>query len=715
MMIFFLFLGFSDVSYSLEIPFFQSSPIIDGEIENVWENATRIDKLIEVLPKEGEIPPVKTEILLGYDLNAIYIAFICFDDISSIIAHNVKKDACFSDDRVAIDIDTYRKREFAYTFQVNPLGSQIDGKSYQSISEQNSDFIWEAKGKIYDDRWVVEIKIPFSSIEFPKCEEQVWRIQFYRVRPRVNNEIYCWYPTGSDFSHFLDDMGEIRFKIKKPLFSFNLYPYLLSSYTSFSQTKDTSYTNYRAGITGDIILSSNSHILFSFIPDHKEIESDYPVISVNTKTAIGYPEKRPFFQKGEDLFNFPMYLFYSRIINDPYLTLKFFSKGERFDMGFLSAYNRNSMWIIPVGEYSSYAYSSLNSLINIFTTGFKWGEGSYIKCLLSHRGIDGGIEDGSQILYGINGDLYITKDIDFYGSLFNSRTKEIIDTSLIIPSYLPDSFDGKYTTEFDGESFSGIGFNGGITFNLHRFYTDFYTEQLSPTFRCDNGFLSENNERRYYLKSYISFYPNKGGINNIRIGIDCGLINTYNNEFLYNYITPYFSFTLPLQTEFQISYKSVKEVFQDETFNKPFISTSINSSIMGLIGINGNFIFGKQIYYSLENPDLERYLYKSIGITLTPIKYFGVGISYTGERLGEIYDLYTLITSARISYKTNYFRWVGYYNGQDKSYYFFPLFSFFNKYGELYIGGSSILPEKSRKFSFYQMFVKFSLEINLRG
>src|SRR5581483_10568419 len=52
-------------------------------------------------------------------------------------------------------------------------------------------------------------------------------------------------------------------------------------------------------------------------PDFSQIESDVPQVSANSRFAFSYPEKRPFFLEGVDLFSTPVKIVYTRSITAP--------------------------------------------------------------------------------------------------------------------------------------------------------------------------------------------------------------------------------------------------------------------------------------------------------------------------------------------------------------------------------------------------------------
>src|SRR5262249_47904010 len=63
--------------------------------------------------------------------------------------------------------------------------------------------------------------------------------------------------------------------------------------------------------------SANSAIDLTVNPDFSQIESDVAQISANQRFALFYPEKRPFFLGGVDLFDTPIQAVYTRTITDP--------------------------------------------------------------------------------------------------------------------------------------------------------------------------------------------------------------------------------------------------------------------------------------------------------------------------------------------------------------------------------------------------------------
>ena len=63
--------------------------------------------------------------------------------------------------------------------------------------------------------------------------------------------------------------------------------------------------------------NADNAIDFTIKPDFSQVESDTAQISANERFALFFPEKRPFFLEGVDLFQTPIQAVYTRTITAP--------------------------------------------------------------------------------------------------------------------------------------------------------------------------------------------------------------------------------------------------------------------------------------------------------------------------------------------------------------------------------------------------------------
>src|SRR5205823_2020407 len=76
-------------------------------------------------------------------------------------------------------------------------------------------------------------------------------------------------------------------------------------------------TTKDAGVDLKWTPTANQAVDFTFNPDFSQVEADVAQITVNQRFAVFFPEKRPFFLEGFDLFDTPLQVAYTRTITDP--------------------------------------------------------------------------------------------------------------------------------------------------------------------------------------------------------------------------------------------------------------------------------------------------------------------------------------------------------------------------------------------------------------
>ena len=160
---------------------------IDGQLqETEWKNADVATSFLERNPTEGNSPRFKTEVRVLYDDDNIYVLGYCFDDHpDSILTQLGERDDIggrntLNTDVFTVSFDTYNKMLDAFTFAVSASGVQADSR----ISDDSFNAVWESAVQIVEDGWIVEIRIPYYAIRFPKGERQIWRV--YRLTLRHN-------------------------------------------------------------------------------------------------------------------------------------------------------------------------------------------------------------------------------------------------------------------------------------------------------------------------------------------------------------------------------------------------------------------------------------------------------------------------------------------------------------------------------------------------
>lgn len=497
-----------------------STPIvIDGLIEDLWHNASRFDNFVENFPNERQKPKVRTEGFVTHDDKNFYVAFICFEpNMKNLRATLSDRDALYQDDFVGINVDPFGAQVNGFEFFVNPLGIQADLTVDVSGNEDDSfDAVWESAAKIYDDRWTVEMKIPFKSLRFPNKPEQDWLIHFWRIYPREQRYLYSWMPRSRDVSNQYSEAGHLRMTMTEtPGKTVELLPYVVGSSSRSLVDKDANGINgkwgknqfdqnvgfnLKYGLTSDITLD------LAYNPDFSQIEADEGQISVNNTFALFFNEKRPFFLEGRDIFHVDndLNLLYTRTMNNPLIAGKISGKAGKMSFGYIASYDEDTPFILPFEEKSAVFSSNKNSATNVLRTKYEIAKGTYVGFVGSDRRTKGGSNSAGTI------DAKIRLDSKYTLSALAglSRTEEPSDSILSSDDIRDVSFQTRgrsFDSDFNGENYNG--WFTRLTLDRTAKHWGFFAwyNDLSPGFRSDNGFIRSNNLREVGAYNRYTFY-----------------------------------------------------------------------------------------------------------------------------------------------------------------------------------------------------------------
>lgn len=280
---------------------------IDGKKnESIWLNSATATNFLERNPTEGNPPKFKTEVNVTYDNNNIYVLGYCFDDHpDSILTQLGERDDNLNADLFTVSFDPYNKQQDAFVFSVSASGVQSDSR----FSDYSFNAVWESAVQIVHDGWIIEMRIPYYAIRFPKDKQQEWRINFEREIRRTRTSLQ-WALVPKNTETPINYWGILKgmSNIEDPL-RLSLSPYV-SSFTAFS--KGNSSFGYGAGADLKLGLNESFTLDMTLFPDFSQVRSDNIVKNLGAFEVV-FEEQRPFFQEGIDLFN-KGDLFYSRRI-----------------------------------------------------------------------------------------------------------------------------------------------------------------------------------------------------------------------------------------------------------------------------------------------------------------------------------------------------------------------------------------------------------------
>ncbi|HVG18344.1 MAG TPA: DUF5916 domain-containing protein [Blastocatellia bacterium] len=330
----------------LRVPLFEKPAVIDGDLsDDVWKSAVVLKDFYQVQPGDNIAPSQLSEVLLGYDAKALYIAFRAYDEPGKVRATVAKRDDIFDDDYVGIYLDTFNDKRKAYGLFFNPHGIQQDGIYSEGGDDDFSvDIVMESKGKIVENGYTVEVVIPFKSLRYKAGGGTLWGFHAVRRIKRFNNELDSWMPMSRDITGKLTQAGHItglenlsteRTLEIIPSFTLiergNRVPAIPSDrFVNRPVSSDLGLT-VKFGITSNIVLA------FAANPDFAQVEADQPVVTANERFPIFFEEKRPFFLEGVEIFDTPLKVVHTRTIVDPDVAIKLTGKQGRSSFGILLA------------------------------------------------------------------------------------------------------------------------------------------------------------------------------------------------------------------------------------------------------------------------------------------------------------------------------------------------------------------------------------------
>lgn len=287
-----------------------AQPKIDGIFEEqIWAKADSATGFIQMEPNPGALASEKTVVYFGYYNETIYAVFRCYQT-TPVNAKNQSRDALSkSEDLVALILDTYNDNRSGYVFFANPLGTQIDMKINDDgrNMDLNWDTEWNCETQTDENGWCVEFEIPFKSLKYKKNLKN-WGINFGRII-RSNFETVYWSGLLSD--DFRISQSGMATGVNTPgsKMKLSVFPYV----SIFKSNGD----KFKADAGGDIRwqISPNVSLNSTINPDFATVEADEKKINL-TRYELRYPEKRLFFQEGNDMYSTRIKTFYSRRIQD---------------------------------------------------------------------------------------------------------------------------------------------------------------------------------------------------------------------------------------------------------------------------------------------------------------------------------------------------------------------------------------------------------------
>jgi hypothetical protein len=298
--------------------------IIDGEIDTIWSTADSAFNFFQLEPYYAQPPSASTTVKVLSSDEELYCIFICKQDKDNIENITATHDE-LNGDAVSFMFDSFNDKRTAYKFAVSASGVTSDSRILDDgrNRDYNWDAIWFAASKIYDWGYIVEIKIPYKSIQYDKNYSE-WGLDFDRWIAYTKEDLY-WCSYEENEGQRVSKFGRLLFDDFKPAITglnLEIYPVALTKAVYINNNKYK--IDPEAGL--DLFYNPSQALTYQLTlnPDFAQIEADPFDFNISRYESY-FSERRPFFTQGNEIFMpsgkergtgfySPLELFYSRRI-----------------------------------------------------------------------------------------------------------------------------------------------------------------------------------------------------------------------------------------------------------------------------------------------------------------------------------------------------------------------------------------------------------------
>lgn len=274
---------------------------LDGRLDEAEWSQAEVILLTQQEPHPGEPTPYVTEVRVLADGQHLYFGFSNSDAEPRLAAiHTLQRDADQdADDHVVVVLDTFGTRRLGYWFEVNAGGARADGLAVNSDTDSNWNGIWDAAVEQTSTGWSAEIEISTQSLQFGS-DLAAWGLNVGRYVARDQLSLR-WAGITLDSGIFdlrragaLGGVGDLKQGL-----GLAVQPYALGRYNSATDADEP------GDVGGDIKYNFTPQLegIVTINPDFAEADAEEGKVNLS-RFSLFFPETRPFFLEGSNLFEF---------------------------------------------------------------------------------------------------------------------------------------------------------------------------------------------------------------------------------------------------------------------------------------------------------------------------------------------------------------------------------------------------------------------------
>ena len=486
---------------TVDIPRIETEAVVDGDLsDSVWQNAALLSDFSQYQPVDGRPASDPTEVFVYYAPDAIFFGIRAGELHGNVVrATQANRDNIGSEDHVQILIDTQNDNRIGYVFGVNALGVQQDGTRSDQFGggaggrsatgggssninplegnlDLNPDYDFDSMGRLTENGFEVEIRIPFKSLRYQDADVQDWGIHVLR---RVQHSGFqdTWAPAIRANASFLSQSGMLvgLHEMNRGLV-LDITPTITSSFNGAEDVNGNWKYSDDTQLSGDVKwgIRQNMTLNGTINPDFSQVEADIGQVVLNERFALFFPEKRPFFLEGLELFDTPGQMIYTRRIVSPIAGAKVAGKVGKLNVATILAADDE-------------AYSSTGSdspLFGVVRLRSNLNGHNTVGAVMTTR------EDGDQFsrLAGADGRFYHHDKYYLEAQFVESWT---------------DAGSGANNGSFTNLTWDRTGRRWGFNYGLNA---------IDPDFRAAAGFVNRTGIVSSHAYNRLSFYGEEGAL-----------------------------------------------------------------------------------------------------------------------------------------------------------------------------------------------------------
>ncbi len=685
---------------AVDIPISRAAvpPKIDGVLDDEAWKVTPLpmtfDQWKSYNPVRGDTMPeiFRTEVRITYDDRNIYFAFHCFDNEPAKIRTNVsRRDSAFSDDWIAISLDSAGTGQTAFHLFSNPSGSQMDAINTSASGEQfDADIVWYSVANTTSDGYVVEVRVPLQTLRFTGGDRVRMGLVFFRKVSRTGVS-YAW-PEMLPGQWVFDRPSHIVFDNLKPRRLVELLPSVTYGVNQAREESSSAWAeadnDAHVGASGKLGITSAVTLDGTINPDFSQVESDAFQIEVNRRFPVFFSEKRPFFMEGMGLFNIARgdnmrTAVHTRRIVDPVFGAKLTGTLGKTTFGVLNSLDDHPGDIGDRGD----EFADRNKLFTIGRATYALRRSDYVGAILTQTEHAG----RSNLVTGADFSIRPSSSQSLSGMFLTSATSE------------------------SGTDTSGNTAELSYEFETRRYTSRWQVEHYDRDFQMDTAFYNRTGFTSGFAYNEVNFYPG-GGQNYWLQRIHPFLFAKYGHDDIQDghevFVNTGLQFNFTRQGTFEVATSHGTEAWQGRQFdsgNDIFFFGRIQA--VRWFGVFAGGGIGPGIYYDEIDPFQGRSFFSFYGFTFQPNQHLTQEIEgntnrFDRESTGErIFDV-TVLNSKTTYQFDNHFRvrlLLQYDSSEHRvltdflaSYEFVPGTVFHAGYGSLYERGPSDANDPTR-------------------